>query len=186
MLVDGLDFSDNSAITNIKAEPVTTLPTTKLRDGRIVALTQPDGAFTNGLYCCLAGTWLPLTAKTYVDSQIAANRIYDIASGVTSKPAASAVVMTLKTARAFTIPANFAGSQSTCGTVGTVSASVFTIKKNGTQVGTFSFAVSASTATFSTQSSISFAIGDILTVVAPATQNAALADIYWTIATSLT
>jgi hypothetical protein len=72
---------------------------------------------------------------------------------------------------------NFAGSYGTTKTTATSSAT-FIVNKNGSQIGTIVFAGGASTPTFTTTAGAaeSFAAGDILTIVGPATADATLAN----------
>jgi hypothetical protein len=126
------------------------------------------------------------SANGYTDTKVATVGAYDIASMVSGKPSASSVLMRFKLPRSITIPANFAGSQSVAVTAGTVSSAVFTILKNGTSIGTFTFSVNGTTAAFSATSAISCTQGDVITITAPSSQNATLADIAWTIAASIT
>jgi hypothetical protein len=58
---------------------------------------------------------------------------------------------------------------------------IFRIKKNGADIGTMVFAASATAATFSMSSATVFNAGDLLTIVAPATPDATLANLAWTI-----
>lgn len=84
-------------------------------------------------------------------------------------------------------PAGFSGSLAKAGTASTSSA-VIAILKNGAQIGTVTFNASA-TGTFanspaSPSVSVSFAVGDILQLVAPAVRDATLADVSITLAGS--
>lgn len=103
--------------------------------------------------------------------------IYDIGVFVPGKPGAGAEVLRFKTPRAFTIAGNAAGSTGSVGTNPT-STAAFDIKKNGSSIGSISFNTSG-VATFSTTAgaSQSFAVNDILTIVAPGSQDATMADI---------
>ncbi len=87
-------------------------------------------------------------------------------------------------ARPFTIPAALAGSRGSSGAATTGSAAL-SVKKNGTQVGTATWAAAGTAATLAMASATSFAAGDILTVTAPATADATLADVSMTIAATL-
>jgi hypothetical protein len=51
------------------------------------------------------------------------------------------------------------------------------VQKNGASIGTITFAASANTATFAFASEAAFTAGDRLTVLAPGSQDASLADI---------
>lgn len=76
---------------------------------------------------------------------------------------------------AVTFPSGLTGSQSKASTASTGTVA-FSVKKNGTEFGTITFTTSA-TGTFAAASATSLAIGDQLTVVAPATADSTLADI---------
>jgi hypothetical protein len=78
--------------------------------------------------------------------------------------------------RDFTFPISLTGSYATAGIAATAS-SVFTLKKNGSSIGTITFATSSSTGTFSFTSAISFSPGDVLEIDGPATADTTLANI---------
>src|SRR5712691_1273641 len=87
-------------------------------------------------------------------------------------------------ATSVTFPAGLAGSYGTAGTAATASAT-FAIAKNGSNVGTMAFAAGATSATFAMATATSFAGGDVLTITAPATQDATLANLAWTLTGTL-
>ena len=124
--------------------------------------------------------------KTEVDAKVgtAAAQIYDSGGFSQGKPDASSSLFRLVAPRAFSLPQNLTGSIAKAGTAATAST-VFAIKKNGTQIGTMTFAASGSTASFSFASAVSVAIGDIIDMVAPATQDATLSDISVTLVATL-
>lgn len=97
---------------------------------------------------------------------------YDIAAPVFGKPAANEVVLRIRTQRAFTLDTFYGYA----GTTATASSAVFTVSKNGSSIGNITFAVSTNASTTNVATT-SFAVGDILTITAPASQNASLADI---------
>jgi hypothetical protein len=68
---------------------------------------------------------------------------------------------------AFTIAQNCASSQAVLATAATASTTL-SLQKNGTQFGTATFAAGSTTATFACASATTFAAGDVLTVIAPA------------------
>lgn len=100
---------------------------------------------------------------------------YDIGFFVADVMTDAEIVATLVAVRAFTIPASATGSQSKAQTASTGNVT-FDLQKNGVSFGTFRFNISA-TATFTVASATSFAAGDVLKVVAPATADATLADV---------
>lgn len=67
--------------------------------------------------------------------------------------------------------------------VAAAASTTFTLKKNGTSIGTAIFASAGTTATVDlTSTSIAFAVGDVLTIEAPAVQDTSLEDLSLTVA----
>lgn len=105
---------------------------------------------------------------------------YDVGSAFGGTPSASEVVMQFVFPRAVTLPKDLPASQGTAGTASTGTAT-FDIKKNSADIGDMVFTASA-TATFVLSADNSFAAGDLLEIVAPASPDATLADLVFTIA----
>jgi putative tail protein len=103
-----------------------------------------------------------------------------VSGSFSGKPTANLVLQSYVFAAAITIPTGLAGSRGTATTAATATTT-FIIQKNGTNVGTMVFAPAAVTATFTMNSAIVFGAGDVLTVVAPPTPDATLANLAWTI-----
>jgi hypothetical protein len=99
-------------------------------------------------------------------------------------PGASQAIERYIFATAVTFRAGLSGSYGVAGTAATASAS-FAIEKNGTTVGTMVFAAGATSASFTMASQTSFAGGDVLTILAPASPDATLANLAWTLAGTL-
>jgi hypothetical protein len=99
-------------------------------------------------------------------------------------PGASQVIERYIFATPVTFPAGLAGSFGTAGTAATAAAS-FAIQKNGAAVGTMDFAASATSASFAMATATSFAGGDVLTIVAPGSPDASLANLAWTLTGAL-
>lgn len=106
---------------------------------------------------------------------------YDVGGTYPGVPAASVVLIRYPFPRAVTFPAGLTDSKGVAGVAATAQTD-FDIKKNGASVGTMRFAAAGTTATFIAASPASFAAGDILTVVAPATPDATLADVGYSLA----
>lgn len=109
---------------------------------------------------------------------------YDIATFTQTKPTASEVVCYLKAVRAFKVPANFSGSVAGA-SVAATSSTTFQVQRNGSSIGSFAFSASATTATFSSSAETTFNAGDVLTIVAPATPDATLSNLYLTLSATL-
>lgn len=103
---------------------------------------------------------------------------YDLTSFYPGVPTASAIAVRVPVARTLNFPANFAGSYATA-SIAATAATIFAVQKNGVEVGTITFAIGASTATFATTggTAVAFAAGDIFAIIAPGTADATLANI---------
>jgi hypothetical protein len=115
------------------------------------------------------------------EKEIGGTQPYDIPFYLPGKPPASAVVLKMKFARAVTYPANFSGSKGAAPDVNATATTAFSVKKNGSEIGTIAVATDG-TYTFATSSGSeqSFAVDDVLTVVSP-TQDATLEGVSWTL-----
>jgi hypothetical protein len=96
------------------------------------------------------------------------------------RPTANLVLQSYVFAAPATVPAGLSGSRGIVATAATATTT-FNIQKNGANVGTMVFAPSAPAATFTMNSATFFNAGDVLTVIAPATPDATLANLAWTI-----
>ena len=117
-------------------------------------------------------------------SPVTANVIYDIAGSTLSTPTDGAVLMRLSVGRSFVLPDGLAGSKAES-IVPSTGAAAYPIKQNGTPVGTIDFATGNNDATFTFSGDVTFAVGDILTVEAPATADATHDEISWLLAAEL-
>ena len=93
---------------------------------------------------------------------------------------ANQVVDRFVTIRNWSLPVSAAGSQMK-GTANATASTVFNLQKNGANVGTATFAAGAAVATFVVASAVSFVPGDLFTIVAPASADATLANVAYTI-----
>jgi len=103
-----------------------------------------------------------------------------VSGSYNGSPTSSLVLQSYVFAAPATVPVEFSGSRGTAGTAATAT-SVFAIQKNGADIGTMSFAASATTATFTLSSATVFNPGDTFTIIAPATPDATLTNLAWTI-----
>lgn len=102
---------------------------------------------------------------------------YDVGLFVGGKPEASELLMKLVATRDLDFAADFADSLLHAGVAATAST-VFAIAKNGTGIGSVTVGAAATTGTFTTSATpVSLAAGDVLTITAPGTPDATLADI---------
>lgn len=109
---------------------------------------------------------------------------FDVHAFYPGVPTASAIVVRVPVARAVTFPDDFSGSYGKAAVAATASTA-FDVKKNGSSVGTITFASSATTATFVTAAgALSLAAGDVIEIVAPGSADATLADIGFALAGS--
>lgn len=108
---------------------------------------------------------------------------FDVVAFYPGIPTASAKIYRAKFARAVTFAANFSGSQFAASANATAST-VFDIQKNGVSTGSCTIAAAGTTPTFASTggAAVSFAAGDLLTILAPATADATLADPAFTLA----
>lgn len=103
----------------------------------------------------------------------------DIAGQFGGTPGGSSILLSrLASANTFTLKANLADSRARCTTAPSADT-VFDLQKNGTSVGSMTFANGSNTATFSMASDQTFNAGDRWEVVAPVTLNG-IADITMT------
>jgi len=107
-----------------------------------------------------------------------------VAGSFTGSPAASQIIERYIFATPVTFPAGLTGSYGTAGTAAAATAT-FAIQQNGTTVGTMAFAAGAAAATFTMTAASTFIAGDVLTIAAPATADATLANLAWTLSGTL-
>lgn len=133
-----------------------------------------------------ASAWARLAAGTagqFLKTQgtganpVWADEPFDVHAFYPGIPTASAKVLRVPIARAVTFPGNFSGSYFAASANATATT-VFDVQKNGSSIGSISIAAGGTVATFTTTSGTAktFAAGDVLAIIAPATPDATLAD----------
>lgn len=159
---------------------------------------NPNGEVTTGAYTYVEGGTInagsgyvlttndPITVGstslsfTKINTTAVPTIPYDIATYCSGKPTASEKVLALKAATSFNFVANLVGSVASASTAATAST-VFSVRKNGTQFNTITFAAAGTSGTFASSSAQTFAVGDVLEIIAPASADATLADIMFTL-----
>ena len=197
-LLDAVVFLD--VISRVIATP----PGSPAAGDRYLVAASPTGAWSGQagkITVYRSGAWAFITPKEgwLLTSQADPGKLYkyesgafvqfsfagataeDVATWVRGKPDASEVVLRYVATHSITFPANLTGSQVKAATASTASK-VFSVQKNGSEFATVTISASGTTASFA-GSSTSFAAGDVLTVVAPASQDTTLADIAITLRT---
>jgi hypothetical protein len=109
---------------------------------------------------------------------------YDIAGATLIKPTDGAILMRFVANREFVILSGFPGSVAMSG-IATTGESVYTIQRNGDNIGIITFAESEVEGTFADDFELDdhfFDPGDMLTLVSPNPADESHDDIAWTIA----
>jgi hypothetical protein len=101
---------------------------------------------------------------------------YDVGGSVGGQPDAGETILRYPFPRAVSFAAGLPGSRGVAGTAPAADATL-DLRRNAVSFGTMTFAAASTTATFAVPSEVSFAAGDVLTVVAPTPQDSALADL---------
>jgi hypothetical protein len=113
---------------------------------------------------------------TGLEFTTAATGSYDLGLTWAETLPASQVLLRYPFPRGVDFPAGLTGSRGVSAVAATATTTL-DIRKNNTSVGSVQWAASATTATFTMASATSFTAGDILTVHAPASADATLADL---------
>lgn len=116
-----------------------------------------------------------LTAGVLAFLATAASASFEGSVTVGVAPTASEVLLRHSFAEPVRIAADLAGWRFTGATNATAST-VFTVAKNGVAIGTITIAAGGVVATFVAASDTDFDVGDVLTITAPATPDATLAN----------
>lgn len=114
------------------------------------------------------------TALEYFTPPVAA---YDVGMWIAGAPTNGEEIARIVVPRACSFADDFAGSYAVA-EVAATGSSVFDVQKNGASVGSITFAAAGTTGTFATTGgATTFAAGDTIKIIAPATADATLADI---------
>lgn len=121
-------------------------------------------------------TWVPMPPGP--------GEIFALAFGTNDRPYPGEVLPPHVFVDTIVFPEHFSGSHAYAGVAPTAEA-VLTLKKNGTPVGTITFAASASTGTFATSGTVTFTPGDVLTITCPSPRDDTFSQIAGTLRASL-
>lgn len=186
----GISFSSmNAGPYFVGASPYTATAIATLNAAGSFAYAIPSGFSAFDTQTSMAFTDTAVNSPTdgqYLKYQasnskwVNASLLYDFTEFYRGVPGASATVIYRPVPRAVTFPVSLTGSYAKARVAATASTT-FSVQKNGSQVGTIVFAAGATSATFTAASAISLAAGDILSIIAPATADATLADIGFTL-----
>jgi len=106
--------------------------------------------------------------------------LYQLAGSLPGAPTSSQRVFHHLAVAAFTLPQNLTGSAGKAKTQASAGTD-FDIQVNGVSKGTMRFAASGATASFIFTADVSVAAGDEIEIIAPASADATLANIVWTL-----
>ena len=120
------------------------------------------------------------TTQLATTAFVAASKYYDVQGGAVGAIQASQILIQFVTGRTVTFPAGLTGSVAYAAVTPTSSAT-FTITVNNTNVGSFVIAAGATTATFTMTSAVTMTPGQVLVVTAPATADATLGTLSFTL-----
>lgn len=108
--------------------------------------------------------------------EVAAENLFVTGAFVAGRPGDAALMFAILPTTTATYPVNFVGSRAKAGVAATAET-VLSIKKNGLQVGTITFAAGGTAGVFVAAGETSIGSGDELTIVNQATADATLADV---------
>lgn len=114
-------------------------------------------------------------------SSAGAARPYDVGTFCVGKPDTSELLLRFNFVRNVDLPANLTGSRVTASVAATAQTD-FDVQLNGASIGTVRFAAAGTVATFVGFSATTIAPNDVFSIVAPASQDATLANISFTFA----
>ena len=149
----------------------------KIRSAQGVDLT-PYYAIVKGVHSMASQTVTAL--QPGIQGKPGIGDKYDLVAWIQGLPQTGERVFRMVVARAFSLPAGLTDSQASAETAATGTAA-FSLTKNDVLFGTVTFTASA-TGVLAAAAETTFAAGDVLEIIAPASQDATLSDISITLA----
>lgn len=122
----------------------------------------------------------PKANNTWPAGVALSSGLYDTGAYIEGTTAPSETVWKFVSPRTWTLPAGASGVAKAG--IAAAASTTFVLAKNGTQIGTITFAAGSALGTVSITSSTAIAAGDVLTLTAPATPDSALRDAAFTLA----
>lgn len=144
------------------------------------AITAISGADELLIYDSSIATYKKITRANFLSGVATAEQPYDIGGTFNGSPTDSLIILRYPMPRSVIFPSSLTSSLMIADTAATAET-VFSLQKNDVEFGTATFAASGTSATFAATSETVFLAGDILTIVAPASADATLADLGWAI-----
>jgi hypothetical protein len=135
------------------------------------ALKVNDGAWS---------VWFKESGFWVFQGVAAGGLVYDVGGFSPDRPGSNENVLSWLFCRTVTFPVNLTGSKAKAGTAATSSA-VFSIQKNGVQIGTITVAAGQTVGTFSLASETTFGAPDVLDIIGPSPRDATLANMHITL-----
>lgn len=176
---DLIPIVDMSATGNTRNKTITPA---ELKTALAVPAAYTLTAKDEGVTLSAATTSLDFTGSAVVATNVggavsvAVAGIYDVLIYIPDTPTNSLLCARLVAVRAFSLPASLTGSVASAATAATGSTT-FTLLKNGVSFATCVFSAAGTTGAFTSASGATFAATDVLTVTAPASPDATLANI---------
>jgi hypothetical protein len=146
--------------------------------GGVLALLYTDGT-TDGLFAAAADSGAGMTAAERTKLGKVLN-LYQLAGSLPGAPTSSQRVFHHLAVAAFTLPASLTGSAGKAKTAATAQSD-FDIQVNGVSKGTMRWAAAGTVPSFIFSSDLSVAANDEIEIIAPASADASLADLVWTL-----
>lgn len=123
---------------------------------------------------------VPLNANMTLLDTYLGNRPRELTGSYLGQPLGGVTIYQKVFASSAALPINFGGSVAFAGANPTATATC-SITKNGTAIGSMTFATSGVATFTSSGVPISFAVGDVIRIIAPLTQDASLMDLSFTL-----